>query len=77
MKALVQVVRLAPVNKFCHNLPVPHLIELIHEHTVELAQILDDTHDNFEERVQVRGSRKLVVRLRLNVNSVRIVLRTR
>ena len=64
MKTTIKIVGTIPVDELRDGLPVPALIELVNEHAVELREVLDDAHDDFEESVQVRRRAELLVDLR-------------
>ena len=66
VQSLIQIVRLVPIHKLRHHLPVPGLVELVHEHAVELRQVLDDADDDLEERLEVVRRAELLVDLRHN-----------
>lgn len=63
MQSSIQIPGLAPVHEFGNNLPIPCLIELVHQHSMELRQILDYTHYNLHKHIQTRRSSQLFIDL--------------
>ena len=64
MQALVQIMRLPPVDQLCDDLPIPLFIKLIYQNPMELRQVFNNAYHDLQEALQIRRSAQLIIHLR-------------